>query len=355
MIKKLYAINYVVLRAFFVVGALALFLGVLPASPETGRRAVHFAIGGVSIALGIGLAFAGKAVKRKGLGDGLAPDVFTPRGSRAIMSYFWLIVMTIIIVLPFYVIVVTSIKTEYESASLGFSWWPKLGVTGSAYKYVTTSEILGITIIGAFLNTLRASVLPTVVTVFVSSLSAYAFSKLEFRGKKPLFGILLLTMMVPGCITLISSYLLFDLIHWTNSFKPLVVPMLFGGAGVVFFLREYFAGIPDDLLGSARIDGLGDMGIFFHIIMPLSVPAVVAQLVLTFCGRYNDFMGPLVYLTGNEMYTLTIYMRATTSGTIYNNRSAAACVVAIAPLLIIYFFLQKVILSGIAMSSGLKA
>ena len=122
--------------------------------------------------------------------------------------------------------------------------------------------------------------------------------------------------------------------------------MLFGSAGVVFFLREYFAGIPDDLLGSARIDGLGDMGIFFHIIMPLSVPAVVAQLVLTFCGRYNDFMGPLVYLTGNEMYT---------SGTIYNNRSAAACVVAIAPLLIIYFFLQKVILSGIAMSSGLKA
>ncbi len=355
MIKKLYAINYVVLRAFFVIGALALFLGVLPANPETGRRAVHCAIGGVSIALGVGLAFAGRAVKRKGLEDGLAPDVFTPRGSRAIMSYFWLIVMTIIIVLPFYVIVVTSIKTEYESASLGFSWWPKLGVTGSAYKYVTTSEILGITIIGAFLNTLRASVLPTVVTVFVSALSAYSFSKLEFRGKKPLFGILLLTMMVPGCITLISSYLLFDLIHWTNSFKPLVVPMLFGSAGVVFFLREYFAGIPDDLLGSARIDGLGDMGIFFHIIMPLSVPAVVAQLVLTFCGRYNDFMGPLVYLTGNEMYTLTIYMRATTSGTIYNNRSAAACVVAIAPLLIIYFFLQKVILSGIAMSSGLKA
>ena len=145
MIKKLYAINYVVLRALFVIGALALFLGVLPANPETGRRAVHFTIGGIAIAVGIGLAFAGRAVKRKGLEDGLAPDVFTPHGSQAIVSYFWLIVMTVLIVLPFYVIVVTSIKTEYESASLGFSWWPKLGVTGSAYKYVTTSKILGIT------------------------------------------------------------------------------------------------------------------------------------------------------------------------------------------------------------------
>lgn len=171
------------LRALFVIGALALFLGVLPANPETGRRAVHFTIGGIAIAVGIGLAFAGRAVKRKGLEDGLAPDVFTPHGSQAIVSYFWLIVMTVLIVLPFYVIVVTSIKTEYESASLGFSWWPKLGVTGSAYKYVTTSKILGITIIGAFLNTLRSSVLPTVVTVFVSALSAYSFSKLEFRGK----------------------------------------------------------------------------------------------------------------------------------------------------------------------------
>ena len=126
-------------------------------------------------------------------------------------------------------------------------------------------------------------------------------------------------------------------------------------AGIVFFLREYFAGIPDDLLGSARLDGLDDMGIFFRIVMPLSVPAVVAQLVLTFVGKYNDFMGPLIYLTDNEMYTLQIYMRSFTSGSIYNNRVAAACAISIAPLLLAYLFLQKIILSGIAMSSGLKA
>ena len=353
--KKIYSAIYIVSRALFFVSAFALFFALLPPAEENGRRAAHYTIFAVCVLTGAALTVWGAEMKRRGLKNGVSPETFTPTGAQTAVSYFRLILMAVVIVFPFYVIVVTSLKTDYEAASLGFSWLPKLGASAEAYKYVFTSDTLDVTIGDALINTLKTSVVPTLASVFVSALSAYSFAKLEFRGKNALFGVLLLTMMTPGCITLLSSYLLYDAIGWTHSFLPLVVPSFFGAAGIVFFLREYFAGIPDDLLGSARLDGLDDMGIFFRIVMPLSVPAVVAQLVLTFVGKYNDFMGPLIYLTDNEMYTLQIYMRSFTSGSIYNNRVAAACAISIAPLLLAYLFLQKIILSGIAMSSGLKA
>lgn len=353
--KKIYSAIYLISRALFFAGAFAFLFAMLPPAEVNGRRGAHIAIFAACLLLGVSLSVYGAQMKKHGLKNGASPETFTPTGAQTAVSYFWLIIMAVVIVFPFYVIMVTSLKTDYEAASLGFSWLPKLGASSDAYKYVFSSDALDVTIGDALVNTLKTSVVPTLASVFVSALSAYSFAKLEFRGKNALFGVLLLTMMTPGCITLLSSYLLYDAIGWTHSFLPLIVPSFFGGAGIVFFLREYFAGIPDDLLGSARLDGLDDMGIFFRIVMPLSVPAVVAQLVLTFVGKYNDFMGPLIYLTDNEMYTLQIYMRSFTSGSIYNNRVAAACAVSIAPLLLAYLFLQKIILSGIAMSSGLKA
>ena len=101
MIKKLYAVNYIVLRALIIIGVLAAFLGVLPADPVSGKKVTHLVVAGVSLAIGIGLVFVGRAVKKKGLDDGLAPDVFTPHGAQKIMSYFWLVVMNAIIILPF--------------------------------------------------------------------------------------------------------------------------------------------------------------------------------------------------------------------------------------------------------------
>jgi multiple sugar transport system permease protein len=336
------------------IGAFFLILGLFPAAGN--KQTVHLIVGFTAVALAIVMGVVFAKVRDKLLKQGAKPQTFRSAIAEKITFYAWLAFMVFLIALPFYVIVITAIKHDGEATAMPFTLWPKMGVQFDSFVKVLLNEDLEIDIIGSFINTLHTAVGPTLASVFVSAISAYAFSKLEFRGKSTLFGVLLITMMVPGCITMLSSYLLYDLIGWTHSFLPLIVPSFFGGAGIVFFLREYYSGVPDDLLGSAQIDGLGDIGIFFQIMLPLSVPALLAQLVLTFVGRYNDYLGPLIYLTENQYYTLQIFLRAFTSGNVlFPNRVAAACIIALAPLMVIYLFLQNIILSGIAMSSGLKA
>ena len=197
--KKIYSAIYIVSRALFFVSAFALFFALLPPAEENGRRAAHYTIFAVCVLTGAALTVWGTEMKRRGLKNGVSPETFTPAGAQTAVSYFRLILMAVVIVFPFYVIVVTSLKTDYEAASLGFSWLPKLGASAEAYKYVFTSDTLDVTIGDALINTLKTSVVPTLASVFVSALSAYSFAKLEFRGKNALFGVLLLTMMTPGC------------------------------------------------------------------------------------------------------------------------------------------------------------
>lgn len=350
-----FSVQYVAKRALLFFDILFLLFALFPYESVAAHNAY------LALTVVFALIFAANQVvctylKKKGLERGLPPDVFSATKSQAIFTYMMLILFVVIIALPFYIIIITSFKTINESSNVAFTWWPKKFVFDS-YVKIFEDRTLGISVFESFLNTLWTSVFPTLAAVFISTLSAYAFAKLEFRGKGILFGILLMTMMMPGCVTLTASYLLYDTIGWTNSFLPLIIPSLFGGASIVFFLRQYIAGIPDELFGSAKIDGLGKMGMFMHIVIPLSLPAIIAQIVLTFVGKYNDYMGPLIYLQDPETYTLQIVLRnflgsSTTAG----NQSliAAACVVSVTPLLLIYLGCQKTILSGIALSSGLK-
>lgn len=351
-------ISHVVSRASLALGIVTLIFALLPYESLAAHNLyVGLCIAGFAVFLALTLTHF--FLKRRYLANGGLISNTEARGGKTATNYAMLIFFLVIVILPFYVMIVNSIKTPAEANGVEFTWWPKQSVTVDSYKEIATKKLFNaITVFRALLNTLKISVLPTLITVLVSSLSAYAFAKLDFKGKNALFAVLLLTMMVPGCITLTSSYLLYDTIGWTRTYLPLVVPHLFGGAGCVFFLRQYFAGIPDDLIGSAKIDGLGKMGIFTNIIIPVSVPALVAQLILTFVGMYNDYMGPLLYLYDPEDYTLQLVLSTFNGSTMAEpmNQSlvAAACIFSIAPLLIAYFFLNKVILSGISMSSGLK-
>lgn len=351
-------IRYVVSRLVLAAAVIFTLFAVLPYE----SLAAHNLYVTLSVALWAVFAVltvGGKIIEKRHLKNGgIAGDVNPVKGKN-ITSFLMLVVFTVIVLLPFYVMFVTSIKTSAEAGNVEFTWWPKQGVTFEAYEMIFTERFFNaITVFEAFLNTLWTSVWPTFVTVLVSAISAYAFAKLEFKLKKQLFGLLLLTMMVPGCVTLTSSYLLFDAIEWTRTYLPLIVPSFFGGASIVFFLRQYFAGIPNDLLGSAKIDGVGTMGIFFKIVVPVAIPAFTAQLILTFVGRYNDYMGPLLYLYYPEDFTQQLVL-STFNGSLMTEPVnpalvAAACVFSVAPLLIMYFMLNKVILSGISMSSGLK-
>lgn len=266
-----------------------------------------------------------------------------------------LLVMTVIVLLPFYILVITSVKTHFEAGSVVFTWWPKEGFDLSSYVDVLAlGDTWGMPVGKSLLNSFIYAFVPTVVGLFSSAISAYAFSKLHFKGRDLLFSILLFTMMMPGCVTMTTSYLVYDIYGWTNSALPIMIPGLFGGAATVLFLKEYFTGVPDGLLEAARIDGSGKWKSFFYIMLPLGKPALIAQFILGFISHYNEFMSALIYLNDPEKYTVQILLTFLETMAIDASMLATAGVISLVPMLLLYVIFQKKIIDGISMSSGIK-
>lgn len=274
-----------------------------------------------------------------------------------IITYFVLINCMLAVLAPLYIVFITSFKTRNEAMSPSFSLWPIGGLDFHGYKEVFTYVSGGDkvpTIIRGFLNTLWMVIPTTVIGTLVSSISAYSFAKIEFRSKKLLFSILISTMMIPGTIMLVPSYVIFDKIGWVDTPLPLMVPGMLGGATCVFFMRQFYASIPNDLIEAAKVDGMSYLGIFFKIMMPLSMPAFIAQLVLGFVGGYNAYLGPLLYLQSPQLYTLQISL-SFFQGTYSTDWATvmAGAVISLIPTLLIYLFAQKYFIQGIA-TTGMK-
>lgn len=275
-----------------------------------------------------------------------------------VVIYAILMLYAALIIFPFLVVLITSLKTYQDATHIPFEWVPSMGFTGDNYVEVFTynpqMNAAMSSIIQGFLNTLMYIIPPTLIGLFTSSISAYAFSKLRFRAKNWMYSVLLGTMLIPGMITLAPQLSLYDMIGWIDTPLPLMIPGMFGAAACVFFMRQYYVGIPDSIIEAAKIDGLGFLGIFFRIMVPLSVPALLAQGLLGFIGGYNDFMGPLLYLGPANLQTLQLALRtlASTYGD-EPNVIMAACIVALVPMLIVYFVCQKFFINGI-IAGGLK-
>lgn len=266
-----------------------------------------------------------------------------------------LIVLTILTAFPFYLMLVTSIKNPFEANAFQFSWWPKDGPTFAAYKELFSFEDLtGLSMWRAIVNSFVYAIVPTLVGLFTSALAAYAFAKIQFKGRKLMYNLLIMTMLMPGCVTMATSFIMFDWYGWVNTPLPLIIPGFFGGASTVMFLREYFMGIPNGLLEAARIDGAGRWKAFFTILLPLARPALMAQFVLGFISAFNNYMGPLIYLNDPSRYTIQVAIDFINMILPDNAVIAASGVLAIVPMLLLYIIFQKKILSGISMSSGLK-
>lgn len=188
-----------------------------------------------------------------------------------------------------------------------------------------------------------------------ASLVAYGFARMEFKGNRVLFIILISTMMLPGQVTMIPSFLIFKALHWINTFKPLIVPAFFGGgAFFIFLLRQFFLTIPRDLDEAATIDGCNKFDIFWRIMLPLSKPALATVVVFSFIGHWNDFMGPLIYLNSEQNYTLAVGLNLFQGyhQTSYNLLMAASLIVLM-PVLIIFFLAQRYFIEGITLT-GIK-
>ncbi len=271
--------------------------------------------------------------------------------------YLGLILFALWILIPFYIVVITSFKTRIEAQSPEFTLWPKDGFHWDGYievlGYKAGYSSIPVVWLG-LLNTLLIVLPPTIIGLFTSSLAAYAFAKLRFKSKNFLFSVLLATMMIPGTIMLTPSYLLYDKIYWTGTAFPLMIPGMFGAAACVFFMRQFYMGIPTDLIEAAKLDGMGYFGIFFKIMVPLSVPALLAQGILGFIGGYNDYFGPYLYLTDPTMYTLQIALNSF-QGTYASKwpTMMAGAVCALIPTLLIYILAQKYFIQGIA-TAGMK-
>ncbi len=276
-----------------------------------------------------------------------------------IVKYCILSLAALTILIPFYVIVITAFKASHAVAThIPFIWLPKFDelsfrAFGNLFTTYTISTGKSMVLTG-IINTFIIVIPNTVVGMISSSVSAYAFAKLKFKGKNLMFALLLFTMMLPGIVMLIPSYILFDALYLTDTYFPLMAPAMFGSASCVFFLRQFFSGIPDEVIDAAKLDGLSYPGIYWKIMLPLSLPAVFAQAILGFVAGYNDYLAPLIYLTSPEKYTLQIALQFFSGSTLKDLPTVmAGAVLALLPTTLIYVFAQKYFVEGIAIT-GLK-
>ncbi len=205
-------------------------------------------------------------------------------------------------------------------------------------------------------NSFIIAVPATVGAVLSAACAAYAFARLRFPGSRALFAITLATLMVPDVVTLVPGYLIFSWLGWVGTYLPLIVPsFLGGGAFNIFLLRQFFRSIPRELDEAARIDGANFWQIFWRIILPQSIPALSAVGVFDFVGNWNDFFGPLIYLSNQDQYTLTVGLASFRD--IYGNTQwnllMADSLLATIPVVAIFFLFQRVFIQGIVVS-GLK-
>ena len=267
---------------------------------------------------------------------------------RKIIIYSGLVLFALFVLVPFAIMLISSLKHKEETIG-SFTWWPKLGMTLKGYVNAFEKVASSTSILEGFVNTMWIIIPPTVLGLLVSTLAAYAFAKMRFRGKKVMFGLLIATMMVPGIVTLVPSYIIWDYlgITMTAPYVPLMIPGMFGAAACVFFMRQAIFSIPDSVIEASRLDGMGPFGCFVKIVLPLVKPALLSQGILGFVAGYNDYFGPLIYLK-SDYQTLQIAV------SVFSDRYSgdwpsilAANVVAIIPTVMIYVFVQKYFIEGI--------
>lgn len=281
-------------------------------------------------------------------------NFWTKRSSQKkmakIFAYLSLILFSSIFIVPFLWSLSASFKSLLQVYAVPHVWIPR---PLQWQNYVQIFAKLPFHLF--FRNTLVITGLSLIGQLSSAALVAYAFARLQWFGRDFFFIVLLSTLMLPAQVTMIPQYILFQKLGWINTWLPLIVPYFFGG-GVfnIFLLRQFFKTIPVELEDAARIDGCSNLRIFLQIMLPLAKPATATIAVLSFIHHWNDFMGPLIYLHSYRQYpiSLGINMFKGAYG-IFPHYLMAASIVALIPVLIIFFLAQKYFVKGLILS-GIK-
>lgn len=263
-----------------------------------------------------------------------------------------LLVGAVTFMLPLYMMIVMSLKTTTEIADSSVWAWPK-HLTWDNFHTVLTNENAPFFLF--FRNSAIIATLSTLGVIVSSSLVSYPFARLQFRGRDRLFILLLSTMMLPGLVVMIPTFIMYKYLHWVDTFNPLIVPAWFGGGAFnIFLMRQFMMGIPRELDEAAYLDGASHSTIFWRIIMPNSGAALATIGIFAFVYTWKDFMGPLIYLSSPEHQTLELGLR--TYQALNQERwelLMAGSVLVMIPLIVMFIAGQRYFVKGIVMS-GIK-
>lgn len=274
--------------------------------------------------------------------------------SRAVLELVWtgiwyvvLCFLAVVLALPLFWLVTTSLKTGGQTFLMPPKWIPDPFVWSNysdAFRAVAFHEY--------FWNTIRIVFFATTGALLTASLAAFAFARLRFPLRGTLFVMVLSTIMLPSIVTLIPTFIVFRTLGWIDTFLPLIVPLWFGGGAFnIFLFRQFFMTIPLELDEAARIDGASNLRIYWGVILPLSKPVIATIAVFAFIHNWNDFFEPLIYLQSPENWTMAIGLRGFRD--LYStqwNLMMAASTAMIMPLLVLFFLAQRYFVSGIQMS-----
>ena len=253
-------------------------------------------------------------------------------------------------VFPFYWMVITALKTDQQI----FKWPPQLiPPTPVWWNFVEATRYIPFWLY--MKNTLIICTVAVIGTILSCVLVAYGFSRINWRGRDVVFTIYLSTIMLPGQVTMIPLYIIFRHLNWVGTIRPLVVPTFFGSAFYVFLLRQFLMTIPLELTDAARIDGANELGTLYRIILPLMKPAISTVALFTFLGNYRDFLGPLIYLTEQKQWTVSLGLQMFKNmyGLQWQLMMAASALTML-PTVVLFFFTQRTFIEGITMT-GIKS
>lgn len=267
-----------------------------------------------------------------------------------IITYILLIAISIILISPLLWMVFTSLKPMNEIVKYPPTFFPE-SIEWSNY----TTTVNAFPFFHYMKNTLFITFFVVLGNVVSNSFIAYGFAKISFPGKNVFFSLVLATMMVPGFVTMIPQYILFTKLGWVGTYLPLIVPSFFGSAFNIFLMRQFYMSINNELIEAAQIDGANHIYIWSHLMIPLTKPALITIGIQSFNGAWNDFLGPLLYIHDEDMYTLQIGLQTfqNQSTTQWNYLMAGATLVMI-PTVLLFFFAQKYFIEGMDLTGGSK-
>ncbi len=265
-------------------------------------------------------------------------------------TYLFLSVMALVVLFPFYWMIISSLKTLSEYRQAVPTFWPKTIVLAN-YAEAFTTGALG----DLFLHTLYVGVISTVLSLIITVLCAFAFARLEFKGKDMMFGAMLATMMIPGELFTITNYITVNRLGWMHTFTALIVPFLVS-VFYIYLLRQNFLQIPNELYLAAKVDGTSDLKYLWKVMIPLALPTLISITILKMMGAWNTYIWPNLVANDEAHRLITNGLRtafADVSGEVNYPVQMAAVAIVSAPLFLVFLFLRKYIMSGVS-RSGIK-